>query len=127
MLLRVNLFAGWFAILLGLVAGAVIGMLFHNEDWLEGYGGWRRRMLRLFHISLVGTGLLNLALGLTVTELRMLSYPWIAGVLMLAGAATMPTVCALSVWRKEMRHLFFVPVLSLVVAIADLIYEGFLK
>jgi hypothetical protein len=75
----------------------------------------------------MGTGLLNLAFALSVTDFRIVSYPWIAGILMLVGAVTMPIVCALSAWRKEMRHMFFVPVLSLVVAVADLIYEGFLK
>ncbi len=125
-MLRMNLYAGWVAVLLGLVAGAGIGMLFHDENWLEGYGSWRRRMLRLTHISLVGTGLLNLGFALTVAELQTGSYPWIAGVLMLVGAVTMPAVCALSAWRKDMRHLFFVPVLSLIVAVADLIYEGLL-
>ncbi len=62
----VNFYVGWIAILTGLVAGAAIGMFFHRDDWLEGYGSWRRRMLRLMHISLVGTGLLNLAFALSL-------------------------------------------------------------
>ena len=56
-----NLSVGWIMILLGLFAGAVVGMFFHDDQWLGGYGSWRRRMLRLTHISLLGTGALNLA------------------------------------------------------------------
>ena len=40
--------------------------------------------------------------------------PW----LFVAGAVSMPTVCFLSAWRKPLRHLFFIPVLSLIGAAA---------
>jgi hypothetical protein len=121
-----NLNVGWIAILAGLLAGAVIGMFFHAEDWLGGYDSLRRRMLRLAHISMVGTGLLNLAFALSVDHLRISPVPYLASVLLVVGAAAMPTVCLLSAWRKAMRHLFFIPVLSLVVATADFIYRGIL-
>lgn len=114
---QLNLWIGWIAILLGLVAGAGIGMFFHRDEWLGGYGSWRRRMLRLTHISLVGTGLLNLAFAFSVQSLGLGSCP-IAAVLFVVGAVTMPLVCGLSAWKKPFRQLFFVPVLSLVVASA---------
>jgi hypothetical protein len=114
---QLNLLTGWVAILLGLLAGAGIGLSFHDDAWLGGYGSWRRRMLRLTHISLVGTGLLNLAFALSVWafELRPCRP---AAWLFVAGAITMPLVCGLSAWRKVFRHLFFIPVLSLVLASA---------
>ena len=123
----VNLYAGWIGILAGLVAGMLIGLFFHDEAWLGGYGSWRRRMLRLAHISMVGTGLLNLAFALSVDHLQVNPVPRVASVLLVVGAATMPTVCLLAAWRTAMRHLFFVPVLSLVVATADFIYRGLLS
>jgi len=33
----------------------------------------------------------------------------------------------LSAWKPLFRHLFFVPVLSLVVGVADLLWEGLLR
>jgi hypothetical protein len=123
---RVNLCAGWIAVLLGLLAGAGIGMFFHRDEWLGGYASWRRRMLRLTHISLVGTGLLNLAFALSVGWLPRHPCPPSAAILFLVGAATMPLVCGLSAWRPAFRHLFFVPVLSLVIASAVFVFWGFL-
>ena len=120
----VNFYVGWIAILAGLVAGAVIGMFFHRDDWLEGYGSWRRRMLRLMHISMVGTGLLNLAFALSLRYFHTAIQPQIPSVLFVVGAVSMPLVCGLSAWRKPMRHLFFIPVLSLVIATASFLYQG---
>jgi hypothetical protein len=121
-----NLYVAWIAILVGLLTGAVVGMFFHEEVWLGGYGSWRRRMLRLTHISLIGTGALNFAFALSVDYLKMDAVPRLASILFVVGAATMPAVCLLSAWRRPFRHLFFVPVVSLVVATADFIVRGLL-
>lgn len=51
-----NLYVGWGAILCGLSVGAGMGVFFHDESWLGGYASRRRRMLRLGHVALVGTG-----------------------------------------------------------------------
>lgn len=122
--MQINLGVGWIAILAGLLLGAVIGTFFHRADWLGGYGSWPRRMLRLSHISLVGTGLLNLAFALSADALNLAPPPRVASILFIVGAATMPMVCGLSAWRPAFRHLFFIPVLSLVLATAVLLYRG---
>jgi hypothetical protein len=126
-MLLANLYVGWIAILVGLVAGAGIGTFFHREQWLGGYGSWRRRMLRLVHISLVGTGLLNLAFALSCGPLALDPAPRAASVLFIVGAVTMPSVCLASAWRRAARHAFFIPVASLVLATADLVLEGMLR
>lgn len=122
--MQINLGLGWVAILVGLLLGAAIGVFFHRENWLGGYSSWPRRMLRLTHISLLGTGLLNLAFALSADALNIVPPPRLASILFIVGAATMPTVCALSAWRPAFRHLFFIPVVSLLLAAADLIYRG---
>ena len=119
-----NLGVGWAAILIGLLVGALVGLFFHDEQWFGGYGSWRRRMLRLTHIALLGTGMLNLAFALSVDFLEPSAVPRIASVLFVVGAVTMPLVCGLSAWRRGFRHLFFIPVLSLTVACADFIFRG---
>ena len=124
---QVNLVVGWSATLLGLVAGAVIGTFFHNDEWLGGYGSWRRRMLRLAHVALVGTGLLNIAFALSLASLPGAPRLPLASVLFIVGAVAMPTVCALSAWRIGFRNLFFVPVVSLIAATADLLFWGLLR
>jgi hypothetical protein len=122
-----NLLVGWVAILAGLVVGAAIGTFFHRETWLGGYGSWRRRMLRLAHVALVGTGLLNVAFALSVEELGLAAAPCLASVLFVVGAASMPLVCLASVWRPALRHLFFVPVGSLLLATIDFLVQGFVQ
>ena len=116
-----NLYAAWVGIFLGFIAGAVQGLFFHNEDWLGGYGSWPRRMLRLGHISFFGIAFINLAFAATLSHL----IPDGSGVphavrlcsrLFILGAVTMPIICYLSAFKKPFRHLFFIPVTSLVVA-----------
>jgi hypothetical protein len=111
-----NLWIGWVAILAGLLTGAGVGLFFHNENWLGGYASWRRRMLRLAHVAMVGTGLLNIAFGLSSTGQYFSCGTRCASVLFAAGAVAMPLVCLLSAWRREMRHLFFIPVSILICA-----------
>jgi len=122
-----NLFVGWITILAGLLIGAGIGMFFHDDAWLGGYASWQRRMLRLTHISMVGTGLLNLAFALSSRSLNLDPFPRTASWLFVAGAATMPLVCALSAWRRWFRHLFFIPVLSLVLGTASFLMRGLMQ
>jgi hypothetical protein len=113
-----NLFFGWAWIVVGLAAGALIGLFFHDDAWLGGYGTWRRRMVRLGHIAFLGTGLLNVAAALTIAHRATAALPaWVSGLLVL-GAVTMPSVCFLCAWRDEFRHLFVIPVASLIVGTA---------
>ena len=113
-----NIIAAWTAFLFGALAGAVPGLLFHDTDWLGGYDSWRRRLIRLGHISFFGIGLLNLGFGLTVRSLDMNpEYLQTASWLFMLGLVTMPLVCYLAAWKKPFRHLFFVPAGSVMLAI----------
>ena len=42
-----NFILAWIWMLLGFVAGMVLGTFFQNENWLGGYSSFRRRMVRL--------------------------------------------------------------------------------
>lgn len=107
----IHLLFAWWWFVAGLVSGAVQGLFFHREDWMGGYGSWRRRMTRLGHIAFFGTGLLNATFSLSLAGGPTTgAWEQIASASLLAGAVAMPTVCYLSAWRKPMRHLFFIPV-----------------
>ena len=113
---RINLDAGWIGILLGFVAGAVPGLFFWRENWLGGYGSWRRRLVRLAHISFFGLGFINIAFALTSAQWGFgeAGYPCaLASPLLVIGAAAMPAVCYLAAWKQPLRHLFPIPVVSL--------------
>lgn len=109
----------WVWFVAGVLSGLVQGLFFHREDWLGGYGSWRRRLMRLGHIAFFGTGALLLAFALThaAQPLPPELARWSAA-LLLIGAITMPLVCFLAAWRKPLRHLFAVPVLTLVGGVA---------
>ncbi len=64
-----NLVMAWLWILLGFVSGMALGMFFHGEKWLGGYGSFKRRMYRLGHISFFGLGAVNLLFYLTARML----------------------------------------------------------
>ena len=105
--MMININAAWIGFLLGCISGAVPGLFFHGQNWLGGYASWRRRLMRLGHISFFGIGFLNLGMGLTGLALGVTSAP--ASMLMLVGAVAMPLVCYASAFRPVCRHLFFIP------------------
>jgi hypothetical protein len=111
----IMLVAGWAGMLAGGLSGAAIGLFFHDERWMGGYGSFRRRLTRLGHISFFGLGFLNLLFAFT-HHLAALPGSWgrVAAGALLVGAVTMPTCCFLSAWRKPFRHLFAVPVVGVV-------------
>lgn len=113
---NLSLLAGWIGILCGIIAGAGIGLYFHDDEWAGGYGSFRRRMLRLGHIAFFGLGFVNLLFGLTVRMQGLpVPYPGAAAGSLVLGAFTMPLCCYLTAWRKPFRHLFPIPVLSVAV------------
>jgi hypothetical protein len=122
---RLMLTAGWTGLLGGVLSGAVIGLFFHREGWMGGYGSFRRRMTRLGHISFFGLGFVNLLFAVT-HELAGLASPssGLAAAGLIIGAATMPTCCFLTAWKAGFRHLFAIPVgavtLGVVVTLSSL-------
>jgi hypothetical protein len=100
-----------------------MGLFFHVDDWAGGYNAFRRRMLRLGHVSLVGLGILNVIFGLTTkSAAHAAAQPNIAAGGMIFGGITMPLCCYLTAWNKSFRHLFPIPVLSVVVGIVLLLW-----
>lgn len=119
-----NFYAAWIGILLGFVAGAVLGLFFHQEDWMGGYHSWRRRMARLGHISFFGIAFINLAYAVAEAVFHVAPASPYASCLLVAGAITMPLVCFLAAYKKGFRHLFFIPVLSLILGTVLLFIQG---
>jgi hypothetical protein len=95
----------------------VTGLFFHGEGWLGGYTSWTRRMIRLAHLAFWGLAFLNLAFALSARALSLTSGLVVASTLLIIGAITMPLVCYLSAWRSHFRHVFFIPALSVTVAV----------
>jgi hypothetical protein len=113
-LFSLNLTLAWLWILLGFVSGMVLGLFFHREDWLGGYGSFRRRMYRLAHISFFGLGAVNLLFRLTVQNLRCDgSLVGVASWAFVVGAITMPLCCVVMACFPKATMIFSVPVLSL--------------
>ena len=110
----INFYAAWIGILLGFIAGAVLGLFFHDEKWLGGYSSWSRRMARLGHISFFGIAIVNLIYATSITVFEIKVATLLPSYLFIAGAIAMPLVCFLSAYKKGFRHLFPVPVLLLI-------------
>ena len=113
----VNFSGGWWLILAAFATGAVLGLGFHREEFLGGYGSFRRRLARLGHIALAALGGLNVLYGISPVPAH--AAP---GALLLAGGIAMPAVCFLSAWKPGFRHLFFIPVLLLLSGVVLVIY-----
>ncbi|MFK7850181.1 MAG: hypothetical protein AB8D78_04310 [Akkermansiaceae bacterium] len=122
-IVRFSLAAGWWGFLGGVISGAIMGLLFHNENWLGGYGSRERRMVRLGHISFFGIGLINLFYALSLIPLGISEdAARFGGISLLIALITMPLTCFLCAWRKPIRHLFFIPVLSATGGIAVILF-----
>ncbi len=125
--MAVNETFGWIWILTGVLAGLVLGLRFHQDDWLGGYATLRRRLVRLGHISFVGLGILNILFAHSAA--RMALDPAglrIASIAFLVGGMSMPACCALMAWRRGLQPLFAVPVVSLLGALG-VVVRGLLR
>jgi hypothetical protein len=115
--MKLNLLMAWLCIVLGFASGFAMGLNFHRENWLGGYGSYRRRLYRLGHISFFGLGALNLLFYFTARQLSLSSFPiQIAAWGFALGALSMPVCCAIMAHRANWRGLFLIPVTSLVTA-----------
>ncbi len=111
---EINLLACWAGIVLGIGSGMLLGLGFHREDFLGGYGSLRRRLYRLAHISFFGLAGINFLFWLTVTQMDLSgSFLAPASSALLLGALTMPACCLLTAHWTMARHGFAVPVISL--------------
>jgi hypothetical protein len=113
----VNLIVAWACVFLGFLSGGAIGLKFHEERWLGGFGSLKRRLYRLAHISFFGLGAVNLMFWLTQRAMVM-SEPFAtwASWGFVTGAMTMPPACVLMAHFSRSRPLFVVPVVSLIAA-----------
>jgi len=105
----------WLWILLGFLSGMIMGLFFHQENWLGGYGSFKRRLFRLAHISFFGLGLMNLLFYFTA---RLAPFPEgalveLASGAFVLGAATMPVCCVVMAYWPKAQASFAVPVISL--------------
>lgn len=113
--------------MMGFFAGAVPGLFFWKENWQGGYASWRRRMIRLAHISFFGLGLINILFALSARHLSLAAdtAPMRAAALLIAsGAVAMPLTCYLSAWKISFRHLFILPVACMVLGVGAFILAG---
>ncbi|MEN8187204.1 MAG: hypothetical protein ABFR05_08765 [Bacteroidota bacterium] len=121
-MVEINLYAAWIGMLLGGIMGAIQGLFFHKEEWLGGYGSWKRRMTRLGHISFFGIAFINIAFAVTVYVLGIEQEVYIPSVLFIIGAVGMPLICYLSAFKKVIRNLFFIPALSIIGGIVCMLW-----
>jgi hypothetical protein len=124
----INLIGGWLALLAGVLSGSIAGLLFHDENWMGGYASFRRRLARLGHISFFGLGFVNLLFAATATQLLLRpGYLSVASIGLIVGAITMPICCYLTAWKKPLRHLFPIPVLSVAIGIVAILTGWWLR
>jgi hypothetical protein len=110
-----NLILAWLWILLGFISGMALGMFFHGENWLGGYGSFKRRMYRLGHISFFGLGAVNLLFCLTVQNFSLAgSLIHFASLAFIIGAIAMPVCCVVMAHFPKAHLVFSVPVVSLI-------------
>jgi hypothetical protein len=112
---NLNLILAWLWILLGFVSGMALGMFFHGENWLGGYGSFQRRMYRLGHISFFGLGAVNLLFWLTLQKIPPAGpLAEVASWAFIVGAVAMPVCCLVMAHFPKAHLIFTVPVISLI-------------
>lgn len=128
--MEVEVFAlkcGWVGMLLGVLSGAMIGMFFHKEKWMGGYGSHPRRFMRLGHISFFGIGLLCMFYGFSLEPMKVSgTAAWWGAYGLLVALVGMPSICFLTAWKKFFRHLYFIPVCGATMGIVVIMWKGML-
>jgi hypothetical protein len=119
-----NWYCGWGMMLTAFLTGAALGLRFHREDFLGGYASFRRRLLRLGHIALAALGMLNIVYSLSPQASAASREAQVASFGFVIGGVTMPAVCFLTSWRSGFRHLFFIPVSALILAVVQTLRMG---
>jgi hypothetical protein len=113
-----NLLFAWLWISLGFMSGMILGLFFHGENWLGGYGSFKRRMYRLGHISFFGLGAVNLLFWLTlqriVPPVPLATVAGVASWAFIIGGITMPLCCGVMAHFPKTHLIFAVPVSSLI-------------
>ena len=112
-----NWYVGWSLVLSAFVTGALLGLFFHHENFLGGYTSFRRRIVRLGHIAQAARGMMNVLYGLSPWPQPSSPDAASASICFVIGGIAMPVVCFLTGWRPVFRHLFFVPVTALILAV----------
>ena len=117
-----SIVVGWVTMVGGVISGSIVGLFFHNTNWLGGYTSFRRRMVRLAHISFFGIGFMNVLFGVTAATMPLDATAARTGALaLLVAAVAMPANCLLAAWRDGFRHLFFVPVLAVTIGVLSVL------
>lgn len=119
-----NFTFGWFLVLAGFIVGGLLGLGFHRKEFMGGYDSFRRRLVRLGHISMEALGIINVVYSLCPLPAPGTIAAEVAGPLFILGGVAMPTVCFLAAWKPVFRHLFFIPVTSLFCAVALTAFSG---
>jgi hypothetical protein len=120
----INWYVGWSLLLTAFLTGALIGLYHHDDNFLGGYGSFRRRMLRLGHIAFAALGMLNILYAQSAPLIPSSVQNGIAVWGLVIGGISMPIVCFLSAWRECYRHLFFIPVVALLAAVVQILANG---
>jgi len=111
---HLNLVMAWLGVVAGFLGGFLLGLKFHESDWLGGYGAWQRRLFRLAHISFFGLAIINFMFFVTANQFSLMSESIkVAGTALVIGAVSMPFCCVVMAHWPRLRALFLVPVLSL--------------
>lgn len=114
-----NLAFGWIWVTAGFLSGAMLGMGFHKENFMGGYGSWERRLARLGHIAFFGTGFLCVLVGLSgmmLGESHTNTSLWIVmSWSFVIGAFAMPICCFIAAKWIKAKSIFAVPVLALTI------------
>ena len=109
-----NLVFAWVWMLAGFLSGMMMGLKFQDEKWLGGYTAFKRRMVRLGHISFFGLGAVNLLFYLSVKDVALGLPGNYASMAFIVGGISMPVCCALMAVSKKFQAAFALPVLSLI-------------
>ena len=111
---QLNLVSAWLGILLGFISGLYFGLNFQREDWLGGYGSFKRRLYRLGHISFFGLAVVNFMFYATAERFSG-GGPLIglAAWAFIIGAVSMPACCLIMAHFPRGHALFAIPVSNL--------------
>jgi len=122
-----NISFGWLWILVGIIAGAIMGMWSFNGPLTSPLGEYTalpRRMVRLAHIAFIALAIINILYGYEIDRIKS-KFKNLGSQFMIYGAILMPLFLIGAAFFEPLKYLTVIPATLVMIALLIIVLGRF--
>jgi len=122
-----NISFGWLWILIGIIAGAIMGMWSFNGPLTSPLGEYTalpRRMVRLAHIAFIALAIINILYGYEIDKIKS-KFKNLGSQFMIYGAILMPLFLIAAAFFEPLKYLTVIPATLVTIALLIMVFGRF--